>query len=451
MTTPTPDPSLDLSAPAAPAPTATSTATPTATATPAPTLAPPTTSTDLVLVPPEPVAAVAPAQVQGMVPLDPAKAAELAARAQSYVDGVMSLDPRAPEFGQKVHDVSVMGDREVREASAVSNRMLERPVKALQAANGKEGEPQKVVADSLVELRQLVGDLDPGQVDKPRKKLLGVIPFGDRVRDYFDSYKSSQAHLNAIIQSLKNGQDELRKDNAAIELEKANLWATMQRLQEYAVLASSIDGALAAKADQLAATDPQRADQLRTDMLFTVRQKHQDLLTQLAVSAQGYLALDMVRRNNTELIKGVERATTTTVSALRTAVIVAQALANQKLVLDQISALNETTSGLIVATSEMLKQQTGQIHEQASSSTVSLDALKAAFANIYQTMDAIDSFKLQALDNMATTVTTLESEIDNSKRYLARAKERSDREALRGGDDLLGIDAPADTKDDGTK
>ena len=108
-------------------------------------------------------------------------------------------------------------------------------------------------------------------------------------------------------------------------------------------------------------------------MLFSVRQKNQDLLTQLAVSVQGYLALDVIRRNNLELIKGVQRATTTTISALRTAVIVAQALADQKLVLDQITALNTTTSNLIESTSEMLHQQSGQINEQAASATVELD------------------------------------------------------------------------------
>ncbi|MEJ7697304.1 MAG: toxic anion resistance protein [Candidatus Limnocylindrales bacterium] len=105
---------------------------------------------------------------------------------------------------------------------------------------------------------------------------------------------------------------------------------------------------------------------LKEDMLFSVRQKHQDLLTQLAVSVQGYLALDVIRRNNLELIKGVQRATTTTVSALRTAVIVARALADQKLVLDQITALNTTTSNLIESTSEMLRHQSGQINEQAA-------------------------------------------------------------------------------------
>ena len=40
------------------------------------------------------------------------------------------------------------------------------------------------------------------------------------------------------------------------------------------------------------------------------------------------------------------------------------------LVLDQITALNTTTGNLIETTSEMLRKQTGQIHEQAASSTI---------------------------------------------------------------------------------
>ncbi len=127
-------------------------------------------------------------------------------------------------------------------------------------------------------------------------------------------------------------------------------------------------------------------------------------MTQLAVSVQGYLALDLVRKNNIELIKGVDRAQTTTVAALRTAVIVAQALANQKLVLDQINALNATTNQMILSTSEMLRQQSGQIQEQASSSTVSVETLQKAFDNVFATMDAIDTYKAKAVDSMATTV-----------------------------------------------
>ena len=112
----------------------------------------------------------------------------------------------------------------------------------------------------------------------------------------------------------------------------------------------------------------------------------------IAVSIQNYLAIDIVIKNNIELIKGVDRASTTTVSALRTAVIVAQALNNQKLVLDQITALNVTTSNMIQSTSEMLRDNSVAIQQQAASATIGLPQLQAAFANIYETMDAIDAF-----------------------------------------------------------
>jgi uncharacterized protein YaaN involved in tellurite resistance len=195
----------------------------------------------------------------------------------------------------------------------------------------------------------------------------------------------------------------------------------MGRLRQYAFLAGRLDAALEKKISDVEKSDPDKAKKLREDALFYIRQKRQDLLTQLAVSAQGYLALDLIRKNNIELIKGVDRATTTTVSALRTAVIVAQALANQELVLDQINALNTTTGELIESTSEMLKEQTEQVHDQAASSTIAVDKLKAAFANIYATMDSIDTFKLQALDNMRQTVDTLTTEVQKAQSYLDRA------------------------------
>jgi uncharacterized protein YaaN involved in tellurite resistance len=103
-------------------------------------------------------------------------------------------------------------------------------------------------------------------------------------------------------------------------------------------------------------------------------------------------------------------------------VTVAQALTNQKLVLEQIGALNTTTASMIDSTGEMLRSQTGAIHEQAASSTIPLETLQRAFQNIYDTMDQIDHFKLQALDNMKQTVDTLSGEVEKSRGYIARAE-----------------------------
>jgi uncharacterized protein YaaN involved in tellurite resistance len=400
--------------------------------------------TELELVPPAPVAAVTPTQAATVVPVEEAVARELEATADAFAASVTTLDVHSPAFTGKVGSITRMGDRELRDAAAVPNRMLERPVKAMGSGLFDAGSP---VSKSLIDLRNTVEELDPARQGDllSTRKLLGIIPLGSRLRDYFDRYRSSQAHLDAIINALYRGQDELRKDNAAIEQEKVNLWATMGRLQQYALLAGRLDQALEDQIAGLEGTDPDRARLLRQDVQFYVRQKHQDLLTQLAVAVQGHLALDLVRRNNHELIKGVDRATTTTLAALRTAVMVAQALANQRLVLDQITALNSTTGNLIESTSTMLRQQTGRIHDQAASATINLNQLKSAFVNLYATMEAVDTYRGPALQSMRTTVDALESEVSKARGYLERAKgSPATDDALPGlGTGELALPAPA--------
>src|SRR6476646_8185495 len=385
--------------------------------------APAATTSTLVLEAPAPVAPVAPTRAEDAVPIPAGDQAKLDSMVASYLDAVTTLDPHSQAFADKVRDIGKLGDDDIRASAGVSNRLLEKPLAATQSGGLTEA---STVGRSLRDLRREVEDLDParqGDLFSP-KKLLGILPFGagDKLRDYFDKYRSSQHQIDSIITALYHGQDELQRDNAAIEQETLNLWTTMGRLRQYACLAGSLDDALTARIAAIKATDPDRARILKEDMLFSVRQKHQDLLTQLAVSVQGYLALDVIRRNNIELIKGVQRATTTTISALRTAVIVAQALADQKLVLDQITALNTTTSNLIESTSELLHQQSGQIAEQASSATVELGKLQNAFNNIYATMDEIDTFKIAALDTMQKTVTALSTEIDKSQAYIDRVR-----------------------------
>ena len=228
---------------------------------------------------------------------------------------------------------------------------------------------------------------------------------------------------------MASGKKELHEDNAAIDVERQKLWEAMGELEQMIHIAKTLDERLEEKANELDATDPAKAKALRESALFYVRQRTQDLLTQMAVSVQGYLSLDLVKKNNIELVKGVDRASTTTVGALRTAVTVAQAMTNQRLVLGQITALNNTTAGIIDSTSTLLREQTGQIHEQAASSTIPMETLQRAFQNIYDTMDEVDTFKIRALDSMKQTVDVLSGEVEKSKGYIARAEGQAQAQA----------------------
>jgi len=384
-----------------------------------------TAEPDLVLTPPEPVAVVTATKAAGLVPVDDAKRNELERRVDAFVDDLVAQDVDSPEFGKRVDAITSMGQKEIREAASQSNRFLDRPVRAMDKDSG--------VGADLIQLRQTIEKLDPGNNGKLLTGGRGLLDkiFGGGLNTYFDKYKSSQTHISSILKSLASGKDELLMDNAAIETERANLWAAMGRLEQMIHLAKTMDAKLEDKANDLDATDPAKAKALRESALFYARQRTQDLLTQMAVTVQGYLALDLVKKNNVELIKGVDRASTTTVSALRTAVTVAQALTSQKLVLEQITQLNTTTANIIDSTGQLLKSQTAQIHEQAAASTIPVETLQRAFQNIYDTMDAIDAFKMKALDSMKTTVNTLSTEVEKSKGYIARAEGQS-QAALQG-------------------
>ncbi|HEV7311542.1 MAG TPA: toxic anion resistance protein [Sphingopyxis sp.] len=374
-----------------------------------------TATDELKLTPPEPMPAITPEKAAGLVPLSTDQKSKLEERVDGFIDDLIAQDENSPEFGKRIDQITNMGRKEMLDAANQSNRFLDRPIKAMDRDTN--------IGQSLIELRTTVEKLDPSANGKLLNKR-GFFDkiFGSKINNYFAQYRSAQTHIGGILTALSNGKDELLMDNAAIDVERRKLWEAMGKLEQMIHVAGTLDRRLEEKAAELDSSNPAKAKVIRENALFYARQRTQDLLTQMAVTVQGYLALDLVKKNNVELVKGVERASTTTVGALKTAITVAQAMTNQKLVLEQITALNTTTANIIDGTSQMLKDNTARIHEQAASSTIPVETLQRAFQNIYDTMDAIDTFKLKALDTMKATVTTLEGEVVKSKGYIARAE-----------------------------
>lgn len=389
------------------------------------------TTEDFDLTPPIEVAKVSKEQASSMKSIQPAEQAqtEVQKKAQEFVIALVSTEAGSPDFTSVLDEVTSMGAKAIRSTSETSNRMLQRPV-----GDADKGSPQARVGKSLTDLRVTITDLDPNRADLTgAKRILKWLPGGRKIENYFAKYQSAEEHLDAIIRSLASGQDELRKDNSAIEVERADLWAGLQDLAEYNALAKALDEALVAEIEKRRNSgDVEGAQAIESDALFAVRQRHQDIMTQMAVATQGYLALDVVRKNNLELIKGVDRAQTTTISALRTAIIVSQALSQQKLVLKQIDALNSTTSNMIEQTSATLREQGAQINQQAASTTVEVEKLQNAFSNVFATMDAIDSYRSQANETMAKATLALQEQVSEASEYVKRSNGQAP--ALEGKD-----------------
>lgn len=390
-----------------------------------------TTSANLqVLTPPAPVLPIKAENVGHMVQLDPAALPELDAQVERFINDTLTLEMQDPVFKERMESIHRLGDSDVLKSATMSNRMLDRPVRLLDNGLFNDGVG---IGKNLIDLRKKIDELNPakqGDLFKPRK-ILGLIPFGNKLEAYFDKYRSAQSHINGILEGLIESKDELLRDNAAIEQEKVELWNAMQRIEQYAYIGKKLDEKLSARISEIEITNPEKARVVKDELLFYTRQKTIDLLTQQSVSIQGYLVLDLIRKNNLELLKGVDRATTTTMSALRTAVMTAQALNNQTLVLEQVKSLNTTTENIIVATSEMLKNQSTNIQQQASGSMISVEKLQQAFDNVFETMDMISEYKVKALSSMQQTVDALSQQVERSHKYLDQVRENEARGAAR--------------------
>src|SRR5690242_1941749 len=166
------------------------------------------------LVPPDPVvqltAPAAPApvletQAPQMAPqVDAAMLPELDAKVDGFLSSLEASKAGSPEFTRQADSVRTMGDADIRRAAETSNRMLDKPVTALKQGGIAEGSD---VGKTLIALRRTVEDLDPSQA-RGAKKFWEMMPWNDKVEDYFRKYQSSQDQLNGILHHLRSGQDE---------------------------------------------------------------------------------------------------------------------------------------------------------------------------------------------------------------------------------------------------
>lgn len=323
--------------------------------------------------------------------------------------------------------------KDVVERSAQKNKMLEKTVAELSKTGNEGGK----VVDSLTMLNKEMKELDPSGIQFNDNGFFGKL--FSPVKNYFQRYEKADDQINGILESLEQGKRALVNDNTTLEIEQVSLRNLSQKLGRQVELGMQMDASMekALENAKVNNEDPEKIKYIEDEILFPLRQKVMDMQAMQTVNQQGYFAMEILRRNNKELIRAVERAQNVTVSALRTAVTVASALYNQKIVLDKVKVLNKTTNDLIRSTSIMLKEQGAEIQQQAMESNISVDTLKEAFRNTFEALDQVDSYKQKALPQMRQSIEEFRKLADEGTARLDRMESaRAYREELRNDESL---------------
>lgn len=363
--------------------------------------------------------------------VDPA----LDAHAKSITEQLFNMDiANAATVENSKAAVEAMGLDAQRKA-AHKSEMLKGPVKTL-STRAEDGGP---VANALVDLKMKVEELDPAEFDfEPGwfTRLLGHIPgVGTPLKRYFAKYESSQTILESIKNSLIKGQDQLKRDNITLADDRAEL----QKINAYIIKAIDIgkrvDLHFSARLDREA--KPERVSFFQEEILFPLRQRIMDLQQSVVVNQQGVVAIELISRTNKELIRGVNRAINTTLSALSIAVTVATAVAHQRMVLDKITGVNEVTNRMIANTARNLKQNVAEINKQASSEMLDMATLEQAFVDIRAALEDLSNFRTQALPTMAKTILDLDTMIDKQGEEIEKLEKGAHAAASFSFDEVI--------------
>ncbi|MGA1868450.1 MAG: toxic anion resistance protein [bacterium] len=340
-------------------------------------------------------------------------------QADDFIEMLLSGDI---DDQKKKMAVDQMGAK-TQKIAAQRSKMLQQPINNL-VKTGEDGGP---VAKSLVDLKMQVEALDPVKFDFAPgwfSRSLGFLPFiGTPLKKYFTQYESAQTVIDAIIKSLEKGRDQLRRDTITLSADQKSMREMTIRLERAIQLGQLLDQKLQYKLDRDIPPEDPKYNFISDELLFPLRQRVMDLQQQLAVNQQGVLATEIIIRNNRELMRGVNRALNVTVNALQVAVTVALGLANQKIVLKKIEAINKTTSDLIANTAQQLRMQGAQIHKQASQAALDMNSLEKAFADINAALDDISKFRREALPQMANSILRMNTLTDQAEESISKIEQ----------------------------
>ncbi len=312
--------------------------------------------------------------------------------------------------------------------STQKNELLNVRLVDLSKMGGENGE----VVNGLSQLQMQMKDLDPSGIDFAKKGVIGKL--FNPIRNYFAKFEKADDVIAQTIVSLGKGKDVLKRDNTTLEVEQLALRDLTKKLSQQIELGTQMDDAITAAIEKAKTenVDEERIKFIEEEVLFPLRQRLMDMQQMQTVNMQGIIAMEIVRRNNKELIRAVERAENVTISALRIAVTVASALYNQKIVLEKVNAVNEATNKLIGATSKMLKEQGTQIQQQAMESNISVDTLRAAFADTFEALDSVSDYKTKALPQMKTTIAEFRALADEGEKRIRKMEARDAELAAQG-------------------
>lgn len=364
---------------------------------------------------PEPVVPVKePDTAMALVPLKPDTQAAALAQADKFIADLLAMDVTSGEFRSRVDSAFRLGRKEIGDSALLTGKFLEKNF-----VKDSDNPAFRV----MNEMRGLFESLDPGKEGDlmAPSKLLGMIPFGNKLQAYLHRFDSASGSLRSLIDNIYGVQDQLARDDQELFTTMNKLLEAMTKLKAVDLFIDRLDDTLTAAVAKVRPTDPARAKAIEQEVLFYARQASMDVKTQILVCINGYKMLEGLRKTGRELQNGCDRMATIGMSSLSIAVTLARAQGYQMKVMDALKQGSKAIEGLMESTAKMFGEHVDRVTEFEANPLIGVQALKSSFDTVFAGLDKMDEFRSKSIESMGSNITMM-------KGLLAEGEARMHRE-----------------------
>ncbi len=365
---------------------------------------------------PEPMAAVRePDTAAALVPMKDETKAATVTQADQFIRDLLQMDVTSGDFRARIDSAFRLGRKEIADSTLLTGKFMEKNF---------VGDADNPAFKVMNEMRRIFEDLDPGKEGDlfSPNKLLGMIPFGNKLQAYLHRFDTASGSLRKLIDNIYAVEDELSRDDQELFATMNKLLAAMTKLKAVDIFIEHVDEKLTDAVAKLRAGDPIRAKAIEQEVLFYVRQASVDIKTQLLVCINGYKMLEGLRKTGRELHNGCDRMATIGMSSLSIAVTLARAQGYQMKVMDALKQGSAAIEGLIASTSKMFGDHVDRVIEFQSNPLIGVQTLKASFDTVFASLDKIDEFRSKNIESMGANIATLKGILSEGKARMNREK-----------------------------
>lgn len=299
--------------------------------------------------------------------------------------------------------IDSVGAKEMKDIQVLS-KALNVPIKSMSGSNS----PTSAISDQLINLKVKVDEINPGKFDLQPGwfgRVIQKITGNSAINKYVTKYEKTSNVIEAIARNLDEGAITLQEQNHIFFDDKKRYMDTAGVLQQKIAILMEADTKVNAMVE--AEIDADKKKFLAEEVSFSLKQHIQDLQQTLVVTQQGILALDLLIKNNKELIKGVDRTKKVTITALSIGATIAIGLSDQKRVLDTVTAVNQGTSDLLAENGRLLRAQGAEIQKQSMRTMLQFEKLVSAINDTVAAIEDVETFKQKALPEMSQAIKNL--------------------------------------------